>query len=174
MICSDECYVRPKNIGIKFCLKKDDEDWFYKRSSLSRNNRMKWIFTYGLRSPRKECLAYNRLNPRQGKLQIQLFISTHFSILFSTTIDCKKALLKARLSCKIQPEYRPQSKQEKPSRHQGYRGFSFHQSLRTSIRYKKYDTTQNRHILTAKKTSKEEGDMLDFMCLSLKFWSQQM
>jgi hypothetical protein len=31
MVYSDECFVRPTNIGIEFCRKKDDEDWLDER-----------------------------------------------------------------------------------------------------------------------------------------------
>jgi hypothetical protein len=28
MVYSNECFVRPTIIGMEFCQKKDDEDWF--------------------------------------------------------------------------------------------------------------------------------------------------
>ncbi len=112
-------FVRPTNIGIEFCLKKNFQDWLDDRSSLIRSNRVKWVVTtYGLRSPQNDSLSQDGLKiSQQEKLQIQLAISTtHFRSLFLITIDSRKTQLKARPSCKIQPEYTHQSKQEKPQR----------------------------------------------------------
>jgi hypothetical protein len=81
--------------------------------SLNRSNRIKWLFTtYGLRCLLERTpwlrMAFNPTDMGNYRLLYQYALR----ILFLTTIDFRKIHLKDVCSCKIQPEYTHQSKQE--------------------------------------------------------------
>lgn len=66
MVYSDECFVRPTNIGIEFCRKKDDEDWLDERFIKQKQQSEMGIHTWAAISS-EGLLGLEWLNPTIGE-----------------------------------------------------------------------------------------------------------